>query len=51
MTDVALLIQYLNGWNVDIDLVAANVDGNETVNLKDYALLKQYVNGWDVTLV
>lgn len=48
--DLGLLMQYLNGWDVDIDIAAADVNGDDGVNNKDYGLLMQYLNGWDVVL-
>ena len=42
--------QYLNGFEVAINLAAANVDGNSSVNVRDLGRLQQYLNGWDVTL-
>ena len=50
LKDYALLKQYINGWEVDIELSVADVTGDGKINLKDYALLKQYINGWDVVL-
>ncbi len=48
--DYALMLQSINGWDVDIDNDAADVTGDGAVNGRDYALLLQYINGWDVTL-
>ncbi len=48
--DYALLMQHLNGWDVEIDLGVADVNGDGNVDNKDYALLMQYLNGWDVEL-
>ena len=48
--DLGRLQQYLNGWDVEIDLAAANVTGDSTVNVRDLGLLQQYLNGFDVTL-
>ena len=50
MKDYAFLKQYINGWDVDIELAVADVTGDGNINMKDYALLKQYINGWDVVL-
>lgn len=50
MKDIVLLQQYLNGWNVTIDMLAANVNDDTKVNMKDIVLLQQYLNGWDVEL-
>ena len=48
--DLGLLMQKLNGWDVEINMDAADVNGDGKVNNKDYGLLMQYLNGWDVTL-
>lgn len=48
--DYALLMQYINGWSVRIDVGACDVDSNDEVNNRDYALLMQYLNGWDVEI-
>ncbi len=48
--DYAMLIQYLNGWDVVINTYAADVNGDGAVNTRDYAMLIQYLNGWDVIL-
>jgi len=49
--DLGALQQYLNGWDVDINLDAANVTGDANINIRDLGLLQQYVNGWPVELV
>ena len=49
-SDYALLMQYINGWSVRIDVGACDVDSNDEVNNRDYALLMQYLNGWDVEI-
>ncbi len=48
--DCVQLIQFINGWNVDIDTTAADVNADGKVNSKDYVLLMRYINGWDVEL-
>ena len=48
--DVALLQQYINGWDVTLDETVADVDSDGSVNNRDVALLQQYINGWDVEL-
>lgn len=48
--DNMLLMQYLAGWDVDIDLEFADLNGDGVVNGKDSMLLMQYLAGWDVTL-
>lgn len=49
--DLGLLMQYLNNWDVEINIDAADVNGDSSVNNKDYGLLMQYLNNWDVELV
>jgi len=47
--DVALLQQYIAGWDVTPD-VAADADNDGRVTTRDVALLQQYIAGWDVEL-
>lgn len=46
--DLGVLMQYLNGWDVQIVLEAADINGDGKVNNKDYGLLMQKLNGWDI---
>ena len=48
--DVALLQQYINGWDVTLDEATADANGDGSVNNRDVALLQQYINGWSVEL-
>jgi len=48
--DMALLQQYINGWDVSIDAEAIDVNDDGDVNNRDLALLQQFINGWDVIL-
>ncbi len=48
--DYALLMQYLNGWDVNIIEENSDVNADGAIDNKDYALLMQYLNGWDVVL-
>ena len=48
--DLAILRQFLNGWDVTLDEIAADVTADGKVNNKDLAILRQFLNGWDVTL-
>ncbi|MBR2319545.1 MAG: hypothetical protein IKA50_02000, partial [Clostridia bacterium] len=48
--DLGLLQQFVNGFDVVIDEVAADVTGDGKVNNRDLGLLQQFVNGWDVEL-
>ena len=49
--DLAQLMRYLNGWDVEIDLDAVDVNDDGKVNNRDYCLMQRYLNGWKVTLV
>ena len=49
--DLGLLMQHLNGWNVDIRTDAADVNRDGKVNNKDYGLFMQYLNGWGIELL
>ncbi len=48
--DYAMLIQYLNEWDVTIDTDAADVNDDGNINARDYAMLIQYLNEWPVEL-
>ena len=48
--DLGLLMQKLNGWDVEISDAVADINADGKVNNKDYGLLMQYVNGWDVEI-
>lgn len=52
MRDLALLVRFINGWDVEIAFLStADVNGDGKINIRDAGLLQQYLNGWDVTLV
>lgn len=48
--DLGLLMQYINGWDVEIETASADVNDDDHINNKDYALIIRYINGWDVEL-
>ena len=48
--DAALILQFIAGWDVEINLAAADVDDDKTVTIRDAALILQYIAGWDVEL-
>ena len=48
--DMALLQQYINKWDVTIDVDAMDVNDDGVVNNRDLALIQQYINKWDVVL-
>lgn len=48
--DLGLLQQYLNSWDVTVNVDGADVNGDGNVNNRDLGLLQQYLNNWDVTL-
>lgn len=49
VSDVLLIQQYIAGWNVDIDLNAADVTGDAKANIDDALMIQQHIAGWDVT--
>lgn len=49
--DLGAVQQYLNGWTVALDKLAADVNGDGKVNVRDVGVMQQYLNGWSVTLV
>ncbi|MBQ9963820.1 MAG: dockerin type I repeat-containing protein [Clostridia bacterium] len=48
--DLERLLQYLNGWDVEIASAACDVNADEKINNKDLGVLLQYLNGFDVEL-
>ena len=47
--DLLRLVQYLNGWSVEID-PGADANGDGIVDDRDLLRLVQYLNGWPVSL-
>ena len=43
--DAVLVIMYVNGWHVDIDIPAADVSGDGEVTFYDAVLIVRYFNG------
>ena len=50
LDDVVLIAQYVAGWEIELNLYVANVDGQLGITLDDAVLLAQYLAGWDVAL-
>ena len=50
IADYQRLVQWINGWDVDIDLLASDVNGDGKINIADYQRIVQWINGWDVVL-
>ncbi|MGN1320538.1 MAG: extracellular solute-binding protein, partial [Acutalibacteraceae bacterium] len=48
--DLGLLMQKINGWNVEIVGNNGDVNADDKVNNKDLGLIMQFINGWDVQL-
>lgn len=46
--DLAMLMQYINGYNITVNIQAADVNRDGKINNKDYALLMRQINGWKV---
>ena len=49
--DALLTLQYSVGWDVDINLLNADVDVSDTVTIMDALLILQYSVGWDIDLL
>ncbi len=48
--DLGVLQRYLNGYDVTMDLEAADVFHDGEINNRDLGILQKYLNGFDVTL-
>lgn len=48
--DATLILQYVAGWDVSVNAVAADVSGEGDVTSVDATLILQHVAGWDVTI-
>ncbi len=48
--DCAILMQYINGWNVKIELESSDVNADGKINNKDFVIIVRYINNWDITL-
>lgn len=45
--DIELIKRYLAGWEVEIDIEAADMDGDGETTIKDSALVKRQLAGWE----
>lgn len=45
--DLAALMQYVNGWNIEINFECADLNRDNKLNNKDYVILMRYINGWE----
>ncbi len=45
--DAAIIMQYINNWDVEVDEAAADFNNDGKINGKDYVLLIRYLNGWE----
>ena len=50
LSDALLILQYMAGENVTINIGNADVSGDGEADIQDALLILQYVCGWDVTL-
>ena len=48
--DATRLLQYLSGWNVEVNPERVDVNGDGSINNKDATRLLQYLSGWDVVV-
>lgn len=46
--DAALIMQYINGWDVEVHTAEADYNGDGVINTKDYVLIIRYLNGWTI---
>lgn len=51
LNDVSAMLKKIAKWDVDIDAVAADVDGNGNVNLSDVSAVLKKIAKWDVDFV
>ena len=52
LKDIVQIARYLaGGWDAVIDLMNADVNGDDEVNLKDVVLLRRHLaGGWNISL-
>jgi len=48
--DAVAIMQYINGWDVEISAELSDVYSDDIINIKDYVTLVRYLNNWDITL-
>lgn len=48
--DAVLLLQYLAGWDVPVNELAADINADDAVDDNDAARLLEYAAGWDITI-
>ncbi len=48
--DLGVLMRWLNGWDIELNPLAADVDRDGFVNNRDYGVLMRYLNGWEIEL-
>ncbi|MBQ6884282.1 MAG: CotH kinase family protein [Clostridia bacterium] len=48
--DYSLIIQHINGWELNIVYDACDVNRDGKINGRDVAIVMQYLNGWDVCI-
>ena len=48
--DATRILQYYNGWSVEINTAAADANGDDDITPRDATRVLQYYNGWDVKI-
>ena len=48
--DYALLMRFINGWEISVTYDACDTNRDGNINNKDCSILMQYINGWDICL-
>ena len=51
LSDVTAMLKSIAGWSLDVDTVAADVNGDGVVNLSDVTLMLKKIAKWDVDFV
>lgn len=48
LSDVTAVLKEIAGWNISIDMAAADVDGSGAVNISDVTFMLKKIAGWNV---
>lgn len=49
MADSVLITRRLAGWSVEVDSIAADMDGDGVVDIKDAIMINRKVSGWNLS--
>ncbi len=45
--DLVLLMRHINGWDIQVNIDAADINHDGKINNKDYVYLMRKINGWE----